>query len=465
MAISPNGATAYVVTCPIRSNPQLSAKFITVNLLSGATVSDVPISGPGACARTIAITPDGSTAYVGGQFLGLLGTSGVTYDVLSINLADDEPGAPITWTNETRFGPVAIAITPNGSTAYVADSDGTVVPINTATDQAGTVISVGEVGVDLPLAIAITPDGSTAYVAELDAKVVPISTATDQAGAAISVGGSNEESNAIAITPDGSTAYVANFAANNVFPINTATDQAGTAIALGADSYGPVTVAVTPDGATAYVATETDGVQTDATNVVPINTATGQAGKASFLDDLSPVAVARYPPSAGWTAQATTPNATTSAGPAVAQYNGAVYVAYKAASSGDIFYNHYNAGKWSTPEKLEGSWGSAETTAAPALVFLRRRSVCLLARHSRERQDLVLRLQRHELVTPGDCQRVVGYGPCRCGALCHQLLWRDLRRLERAERWLHLVLGLRRLNLVEPGQDPVRYPERACHRE
>ena len=52
---------------------------------------------------------------------------------------------------------------------------------------------------NLPLAIAITPDGKTAYVANVGSQsVTPIATATDTAGADISVGISPE---AIAITP------------------------------------------------------------------------------------------------------------------------------------------------------------------------------------------------------------------------------------------------------------------------
>ena len=48
---------------------------------------------------------------------------------------------------------VAIAITPNGKTAYVLSIGGTVTPIRTATNTASTPIKVGRD----PDAIAITP--------------------------------------------------------------------------------------------------------------------------------------------------------------------------------------------------------------------------------------------------------------------------------------------------------------------
>jgi len=54
----------------------------------------------------------------------------------------------------TGHSPCAIAITPDGKTAYVANSgSGTVTPIRTATNTALKPIKVGLV----PIAIAITP--------------------------------------------------------------------------------------------------------------------------------------------------------------------------------------------------------------------------------------------------------------------------------------------------------------------
>ena len=68
-------------------------------------------------------------------------------------------------------------------------------PIQTATNKAGKAIKVG----NRPGAIAITPDGKTAYVANHDSgTVTPIRTATNTALKAIKVG---SDPTAIAITP------------------------------------------------------------------------------------------------------------------------------------------------------------------------------------------------------------------------------------------------------------------------
>jgi DNA-binding beta-propeller fold protein YncE len=75
---------------------------------------------------------------------------------------------------------------------------GTVTPVSTATNIAGPPIPVGRE----PAHIAITPDGTTAYVIVFDLggqyTLTPIATATNKAGPPIKAGKAAE---AIAITP------------------------------------------------------------------------------------------------------------------------------------------------------------------------------------------------------------------------------------------------------------------------
>ena len=68
-------------------------------------------------------------------------------------------GAPIGDNVESQDQAV-LAATPDGKTLYVADTEmGWVTPISTATNTAGPRITTGAG----PYAIAVTPDGSTAY--------------------------------------------------------------------------------------------------------------------------------------------------------------------------------------------------------------------------------------------------------------------------------------------------------------
>jgi YVTN family beta-propeller protein len=112
-----------------------------------------------------------------------------------------------------------------------------VTPIGTATNTAGPPITVGAG----PVAIAITPDSKTAYVANFNSDTVtPIATATNTAGPPIAAGAGP---NAIAITPDGATAYVSDIVSDMATPITTATNTAGPPIQVG---DGPDAIAITP---------------------------------------------------------------------------------------------------------------------------------------------------------------------------------------------------------------------------
>ncbi len=130
------------------------------------------------------------------------------------------------------------------------------VPISTATNTVGTPISAGY----RPGMIAITPDGTTAYVAYTPANhgglftrsvVRPITTATNTVGKTIMVARTRLKANylnAMAFTPSGNTLYVLGHSSGTGVPgflvaINTATNKASRHFAVGPD---PSTMAITP---------------------------------------------------------------------------------------------------------------------------------------------------------------------------------------------------------------------------
>jgi len=94
-----------------------------------------------------------------------------------------------------------------------------------------------------PVGVAITPDGSRAYVSNnptAAGSVSVIDTATNTVTATVGVG-LNAQS--LAITADGTHVYVACFSANSVFVIDTATNTVTATVAVG---FAPVGVAITP---------------------------------------------------------------------------------------------------------------------------------------------------------------------------------------------------------------------------
>lgn len=156
-------------------------------------------------------------------------------------------GSPII----TDQDPISIAITPDGTKAFVVSQDeATVAVIDTLTNQRiGSLITIP--GTATAQGIAITPDGSRAYVGGLTGNIIAIiDTTTNTFLSSIVAQGTSP--NAIAITPDGRTAYIANLTSNNVSVLDIATGTfVGAAIAVG---NGPRDVKVTPDGSKVYVA-------------------------------------------------------------------------------------------------------------------------------------------------------------------------------------------------------------------
>ena len=234
-----------------------------VDTATNTAGTKIPFAADSTIPESIAITPDGTTAYV---------TDPLDKTVIPIDLATNIAETPIPVAGYT----VAIAVTPNGATAYVTDADG-VTPINTATNTAGTPIPIsgGAAG------IAITPNGTTAYVG-VDGGLVPIDLATNTPGTMISdpdLSVGPYATQAIAITPDGDTAYVSTGGpCDCMTPINLATNTIGTPITL-QGSQIPSGIAITPNGSTAYVTQGSFGFVDDAEGIVtPIDLATSTAG-------------------------------------------------------------------------------------------------------------------------------------------------------------------------------------------
>lgn len=227
--IRKNDGTVWLV------NPDGTSFPIGPQSLLGSGQIVVPIGG----TNGIAISPDGKTVYaVITTPDGFL----VPIDVRSLF-----PGASIPVGN----GPEGVAITPDGTKAYVCNTeDGTVTPIDLTTQTPGDPI---DLATSTPSLIAITPDGAKAYVTNADGHLSVIDTGTDTVSATISVSSSLY---GIAITPDGKTVYVSNNETTVVFPVDVATGIPGSPITVGGR---PIAMAITADGKTMWVANFADG--------------------------------------------------------------------------------------------------------------------------------------------------------------------------------------------------------------
>jgi YVTN family beta-propeller protein len=172
-------------------------------------------------------------------------------------------------------GPARVAISPDGTRAYVSNRDSdSVSAIDTATDTVVATISVG----DAPGALAVTPDGQHVYVVLAAGVVQAIDTAANSIVATITVAGSG---GGVAITPDGRRAYVAS---GQVSVLDTATNTVLISFTAGT---GSVTgVAISPDGSRAYFTTNGSDLFGGDAGVVVLDTSTNTVVRTVVLGAL-----------------------------------------------------------------------------------------------------------------------------------------------------------------------------------
>jgi YVTN family beta-propeller protein len=176
----------------------------------------------------------------------------------------------VTNTISVGFGPDAVAVSPNGNFAYVANLEGSdgstgtvsVINANPTSSGYGTVVNTINVGQG-PIGVAVSNNGADVYVTnENDGTVSVINTANPNTVTdTIDVVGSP---GLVVFSPDGSLAYVTESTdptlggGTNVYVIDTATNEVIDTVPVG---NSPLGVAVAPNG-TAYV-TNVGGDATD----------------------------------------------------------------------------------------------------------------------------------------------------------------------------------------------------------
>jgi DNA-binding beta-propeller fold protein YncE len=189
-----------------------------------------------ASGDAIAVTPDGKTAYIaatrGERRPGV---------VIPIQLATGKVLRPI----PVGVWPNAISVTANGRTVYASNFlSGTVTPIATNTNTALAPIKVGSRFDE----VVVAPDGRTLYVSR-NGRLTPVSTATGVASQPVRIPGLGlaAPGHGTAVTPDSKTVYAVGFG-SALTPIQR--DHALNPIAV---PKTPESITIAPDGRTAYV--------------------------------------------------------------------------------------------------------------------------------------------------------------------------------------------------------------------
>ena len=241
LAIKPNGHVLYV------TNGQV---ITPIDLASGRTEAPIrPRLAPGPNSLPILMGRGGRTLYIAWDAR-----------IRRYNLASGRFGA-----NIPASLPVAMLLSRNGAVLWYATFYKEVIAVDLATGKVKMRVKLKA----QPVALALTPDGRTLYVAvsgtgkaRHPAEVVPINAVTGVTGAGIAI----HDPVALAMAPDGRKLYVLASPPGSegdgptvrgwVTPITLATRTAGHPRPVG---YNPVAIAITPDGKTLYVANEDSG--------------------------------------------------------------------------------------------------------------------------------------------------------------------------------------------------------------
>ena len=197
----------------------------------GNTVNTITTGGT---PKQIALSPDGSLAYVTDY--------SDTLEVINV--------ATNTVINSINVGtnPEFVAFSPSGSIAYATNGGFPAVTsvINVATN---TVINTIDVG-GQPFSITFSPSGSLAYVTNIDGFISVVNVASNTVVNTITV---DTQPQQLTLSPSGAIAYVTNIGNGTVSVINISSNTVINNITVGSS---PVGVAFNPSGTFAYVANE-----------------------------------------------------------------------------------------------------------------------------------------------------------------------------------------------------------------
>jgi phospholipase C len=242
VAATPDGSEVWVTESGANS----------VSVISTATKTITGTVVVGVYPHGIAITPDGKTAHVANT--GPNTGPGGSYILSVIDVASQT----VTGTITVGEAPQVVTVSPDGSLVFVTCADGLYV-VATAD---GSVNKARE-PLHQPHGVAIAPDGTQAYVTDSERdQVVVLGTSTLRTLARIPVGATPWNT---AFTADGSSAYVTNTNDDTVSVIDTASRRVTDTIPLGSGTttdtsattkgitftqlnHQPTAIALGPDG-------------------------------------------------------------------------------------------------------------------------------------------------------------------------------------------------------------------------
>jgi putative pyrroloquinoline-quinone binding quinoprotein len=274
ITVSPDGATVYVAGDLAHGTGSSDYLVLAYNAATGAQLWAADELFYAALAEHgVAVSPDSKTVYITGTQDRVGSAAYRSYVTFALSAATGDP----VWETKTVFPPhvphtlTSIAVSPDGSTVFIAGSSGTVA-YDAATGAQLWLDAYKQAYRRYQLSLAVSPDSSTLYVT--GGSDAPGSSSPHYWTAALSAGtgaqqwratyagpDGNAGSTAIAVSPDGSAVYVTGSAgqASGLNEYATIGYDAATGHQLWLASYATpkatdnaVGLAVSPDGSTVY---------------------------------------------------------------------------------------------------------------------------------------------------------------------------------------------------------------------
>ena len=261
-----------------------------VGLSSAAQVAHVDGVDP-----SIRATSAGTTVNVGDLPTGVAVTDTRAYvadaksDEVSVLNLTQSPAAVVATIPVGTF-PVAVALSPDGSTAYATNfKDGTLSIIDTATD---TVTFIVPVGTDPDGVVQV---GSLVYVANLlSGTISVVDPSSGTVAFTITLSGTQTPApSGLAASPDGRHLYVDDARNGTTDVVDLTADPPGT---VGSATVGTYPAYLAIDGTTGYVANATKGGATPGTvSVLDLSNPAGPATAATIPVGSHPYGIATLP--------------------------------------------------------------------------------------------------------------------------------------------------------------------------
>jgi YVTN family beta-propeller protein len=240
LALSPDGSTLYVGGC-------LSTGDCAVEVRNTATLATLAVIGIGQPPASLAITPNGSQLYATvhppgrDHHHGLSTVSSPTGS--GIVAIDTSTNSVSGFLPMLQYSPSAIQIMPSGTMAYIADSAAAAVyAFDLVRGRVTATIPLGSV----PAALALSSNGGILYASA--ESLYAISTGTNDV---LNHWFIDYATAGLAVSQDGIECYVADYYLSTIDTFNLIEDHVTARVSTG---FHPISVVLTPDGTVSFSA-------------------------------------------------------------------------------------------------------------------------------------------------------------------------------------------------------------------